>query len=93
MFKELWRLRRRGAGLRGDRDERQRARRGDGRPGSQNSTHSSSTRRPHDRGIDILRNFAYEICGRTGDWTMASFVKEATDRISGQVGRAASFAA
>ena len=33
-----------------------------------------------DRGIDILRNFAYETCGRTGDWTMASFVKEATDR-------------
>ena len=32
-----------------------------------------------DRGTDILRNFAYEICGCTGDWTMASFVKEATD--------------
>jgi GMP synthase (glutamine-hydrolysing) len=39
-----------------------------------------------DRGIDILRNFAYEICGCSGDWTMASFVKEATDRIREQVG-------
>jgi len=40
-----------------------------------------------DRGTDILRNFAYEICGCTGDWTMASFVKEATERIREQVGQ------
>ena len=39
-----------------------------------------------DRGTDILRNFAYDICGCTGDWTMASFVKEATARIREQVG-------
>jgi GMP synthase (glutamine-hydrolysing) len=39
-----------------------------------------------DRGSDILRNFAHEICGCTGDWTMASFVKEATERIREQVG-------
>ena len=39
-----------------------------------------------DRGTDILRNFAFEICGCTGDWTMASFVKEATTRIREQVG-------
>ncbi len=39
-----------------------------------------------DRGSDILRNFAYEICGCTGEWTMASFVKEATERIREQVG-------
>ncbi|MGH9374154.1 MAG: glutamine-hydrolyzing GMP synthase [Vicinamibacterales bacterium] len=39
-----------------------------------------------DRGADILRNFAYEICGCTGDWTMASFVKEATERVRQQVG-------
>jgi GMP synthase (glutamine-hydrolysing) len=39
-----------------------------------------------DRGTDILRNFAYEICGCTGDWTMASFVKEATGKIRDQVG-------
>ena len=39
-----------------------------------------------DRGTDILRNFAFDICGCTGDWTMASFVKEATERIREQVG-------
>jgi GMP synthase (glutamine-hydrolysing) len=39
-----------------------------------------------DRGSDILRNFAYDICGCTADWTMASFVKEATERIRQQVG-------
>ena len=40
-----------------------------------------------DRGTDILRNFAYEICGCAGDWTMASFVKEATERVREQVGQ------
>jgi GMP synthase (glutamine-hydrolysing) len=39
-----------------------------------------------DRGTDILRNFAFDICGCRGDWTMASFVKEATERIRSQVG-------
>ena len=39
-----------------------------------------------DRGLDILRNFAYDVCGCTGDWTMASFVEEATERIRAQVG-------
>ena len=39
-----------------------------------------------DRGTDILRNFAYGICGCTGDWTMASFVKEAVERIRREVG-------
>ncbi|HXW04889.1 MAG TPA: glutamine-hydrolyzing GMP synthase [Vicinamibacterales bacterium] len=39
-----------------------------------------------DRGIEILRSFAYEVCGCTGDWTMASFVEEATARIREQVG-------
>jgi GMP synthase (glutamine-hydrolysing) len=39
-----------------------------------------------DRGLDILRNFAYEVCGCTGDWTMASFVEEATARVEAQVG-------
>lgn len=39
-----------------------------------------------DRGLDILRNFAYEVCGCTGDWTMSSFVHEATERIREQVG-------
>ena len=32
-------------------------------------------------GLEILRNFAYGVCGCTGDWTMASFVEEATARI------------
>jgi GMP synthase (glutamine-hydrolysing) len=39
-----------------------------------------------DHGLDILRNFAYDVCGCTGDWTMSSFVDEATDRIRRQVG-------
>jgi GMP synthase (glutamine-hydrolysing) len=39
-----------------------------------------------DRGTEILRRFAYNICGCTGDWTMASFVEEATARIRQQVG-------
>ncbi len=39
-----------------------------------------------ERGLDILRNFAYGICGCTGDWTMASFVEEATAKIRAQVG-------
>jgi GMP synthase (glutamine-hydrolysing) len=39
-----------------------------------------------DRGIEILRRFAFDICGCTGDWTMASFVDEAIGRIRRQVG-------
>jgi GMP synthase (glutamine-hydrolysing) len=39
-----------------------------------------------DRGLDILRNFAFEICGVRGDWTMASFIDEATERIGRLVG-------
>ena len=39
-----------------------------------------------ERGLDILRNFAYGICGCTGDWTMASFVQDATAKIRAQVG-------
>ena len=39
-----------------------------------------------DRGTDILRSFAFDVCGCTGDWTMASFVQEATARIREQVG-------
>jgi GMP synthase (glutamine-hydrolysing) len=37
-------------------------------------------------GLEILRNFAYGVCGCTGDWTMASFVEEATAKIRNQVG-------
>jgi GMP synthase (glutamine-hydrolysing) len=39
-----------------------------------------------DFGLEILRNFAYGVCGCTGDWTMRSFVQEATERIRAQVG-------
>src|SRR4051812_38276508 len=39
-----------------------------------------------DRGVEILRNFAFDICGCTGDWTMASFVQETVDKIQKQVG-------
>jgi len=40
-----------------------------------------------DRGTDILRSFAFDVCGCTGDWTMSSFVQEATERIKSQVGQ------
>ena len=39
-----------------------------------------------EHGLEILRNFAYGVCGCTGDWTMASFVEEATHKIRAQVG-------
>jgi GMP synthase (glutamine-hydrolysing) len=39
-----------------------------------------------ERGLEILRNFAYGVCGCRGDWTMASFVEEATERVRRQVG-------
>jgi GMP synthase (glutamine-hydrolysing) len=39
-----------------------------------------------ERGLEILRNFAYGVCGCTGDWTMTSFVEEAVSRIRAQVG-------
>jgi GMP synthase (glutamine-hydrolysing) len=39
-----------------------------------------------DYGRAILRNFAYGVCGCTGDWTIASFIEEATSRIRDQVG-------
>ena len=39
-----------------------------------------------DHGLEILKNFAYDICGCTGDWTIASFIGEATSRIRAQVG-------
>jgi len=39
-----------------------------------------------DHGLAILRNFAYGVCGCTADWTIASFIEEATERIGTQVG-------
>ncbi len=40
-----------------------------------------------DRGSDILRNFAFGICGCTGDWTIKSFIDESTARIAAAGGR------
>ncbi len=40
-----------------------------------------------DRGLEILRNFAFGVCGCTGDWTVASFIRETTDRIQQRVGQ------
>ena len=39
-------------------------------------------------GKDILRRFAFDVCGCRGDWTIASFIEEATERIRRQVGPA-----
>jgi GMP synthase (glutamine-hydrolysing) len=39
-----------------------------------------------DHGAAILRNFAFNVCGCIGDWTIASFIEEATGRIRTQVG-------
>jgi GMP synthase (glutamine-hydrolysing) len=38
-----------------------------------------------DRGTEILRSFAFDICGCTGDWTMASFVQESVEKIRARV--------
>jgi GMP synthase (glutamine-hydrolysing) len=40
-----------------------------------------------ERGEQILRNFAFDVCGCRGDWTMASFVDESVARIREQVGQ------
>jgi GMP synthase (glutamine-hydrolysing) len=40
-----------------------------------------------EHGLEILRNFAYGVCGCTGDWTMASFVEEATARVRAKAGQ------
>ncbi|MGE3578033.1 MAG: glutamine-hydrolyzing GMP synthase [Vicinamibacterales bacterium] len=39
-----------------------------------------------DHGSDLLKNFAFGVCGCTGDWTTRSFIDEATERIRAQVG-------
>jgi len=39
-----------------------------------------------ERGEQILRNFAFRVCGCRGDWTMASFVDESVERIRATVG-------
>lgn len=39
-----------------------------------------------ERGVDVLEQFAATVCGCRGDWTMSSFLDEATARIKEQVG-------
>ena len=39
-----------------------------------------------ERGVQILRNFAFDVCGCTGDWTTRTFIDESTARIAEQVG-------
>ena len=39
-----------------------------------------------EKGTEILRNFAFNVCGCRGDWTMASFVEESVSRIRATVG-------
>ncbi len=39
-----------------------------------------------ERGKEILRNFAFDVCGCTGDWTIASFIDESIGRIRQQAG-------
>jgi GMP synthase (glutamine-hydrolysing) len=39
-----------------------------------------------DHGGDILRAFAYDVCRCRGDWTMRSFIDEATERLREQIG-------
>ena len=37
-------------------------------------------------GKDILRNFVYNVCGCSGNWTSGSFVAESVERIQKQIG-------
>jgi GMP synthase (glutamine-hydrolysing) len=38
------------------------------------------------RGVDMLRNFLYEICGCTGTWRMSEFLEAECERVREQVG-------
>lgn len=46
--------------------------------------HPEVVHTPH--GKDLLRNFTHNICGCSGDWTMAAFREEAVQKIKEQVG-------
>ncbi|HEY7819980.1 MAG TPA: glutamine-hydrolyzing GMP synthase, partial [Vicinamibacteria bacterium] len=41
-----------------------------------------------ERGVDILKNFAFSICGVRGDWNMRSYAQEAVAGIRERVGNA-----
>ena len=38
------------------------------------------------RGMEIIKNFLYGICGCTGDWTMSDYVERAIEKIRNTVG-------
>jgi len=40
------------------------------------------------KGVEILRNFLYNICGCAGDWQMSDFVEETVAKVRQQVGDA-----
>ncbi|MBX3374284.1 MAG: glutamine-hydrolyzing GMP synthase [Phycisphaeraceae bacterium] len=46
--------------------------------------HPEVTHTPH--GVDVLRNFLYEICLCRGTWRMSDFLEAACDRVREQVG-------
>ncbi len=48
--------------------------------------HPEVVHTPH--GAELLRNFTHNVCGCSGDWTMASFRTEQIEKIRAQVGDA-----
>ena len=46
--------------------------------------HPEVTHTPH--GVDLLRNFLYDVCGCRGTWRMADFLNTQCERIQKQVG-------
>lgn len=46
--------------------------------------HPEVTHTPH--GVDMLRNFLYEVCGCTGTWRMSDFLGVECERVRKQVG-------
>lgn len=46
--------------------------------------HPEVTHTPH--GVDILRNFIYEVCGCRGTWRMSDFAERACERVRERVG-------
>ncbi len=48
--------------------------------------HPEVTHTPH--GVDLLRNFALDICGCKGDWRMSDYAEQAGQRIRERVGKA-----
>lgn len=46
--------------------------------------HPEVTHTPH--GVELLRNFLFQICGCTGSWTMSDFLESECERVRRQVG-------